>query len=165
VRLRRLTTALALTALTAATPTALFAAPHPAVVHWQVTQAPNKPLKPGAKFNVVVFGTIDPGWHLYALQEPSGGPIATEVALTEGDAADLLHVDESKPKVIPDPVFQLPTGFFENSAAFTLHLQLAPDAAPGAHTLHVLVKYQSCNDRVCLPPHTDTVEVPVIAGK
>jgi thiol:disulfide interchange protein DsbD len=162
---RFLTAALALLFASAATPTALFAAPHPAVVHWQVTQAPSKPLKPGAKFNVVVTGTIDPGWHLYALAEPAGGPIATEIALTEGDAADLLHVDQSKPKVIPDPVFQVPTGFFEGSAAFTLHLQLAPDAAPGAHTLHLLLRYQSCNDRVCLPPHTDTVEVALTTGK
>jgi hypothetical protein len=74
-------------------------------------------------------------------------------------------VEESKPKVVPDPVFQVATEFFENTASFTLHLQMAGDAAPGAHTLHVLVKYQSCNDRVCLPPHTDTVEVPVVVGR
>jgi hypothetical protein len=137
----------------------------PAVVHWAVKEAPGKAIKPGAKFSVTIAGTIDAGWHLYALEEPKGGPIATEVALTDGDAADLLRVEESKPKVVPDPVFQVPTGFFENAASFTLHLQMAGDAAPGAHTLHVLVKYQSCNDRVCLPPHTDTVEVPVVVGR
>jgi len=31
--------------------------------------------------------------------------------------------------------------------------------------LHVLAKYQSCNDRLCLPPHIDTIEIPITAGK
>jgi len=134
-------------------------------VRWLVKNAPAKPIKPGAKFTIIVEAAIDPGWHLYALEEPKGGPTATEIALTEGDATDLLRVEQSKPKVLPDPVFQQPTGFFETTAAFTLHLELAPDAAPGAHTLHVLAKYQSCNDRLCLPPHIDTIEIPITAGK
>ena len=134
-------------------------------VHWQTKDASAKPLKPGAKFTVVLEAMIDPGWHLYALEEPKGGPTATEIALTEGDAADLLRVDQSKPKVLPDPVFQQPTGFFETAADLHPPLQLAPDASPGPHTLHVLAKYQSCNDRLCLPPHTDTLEIPITAAK
>jgi hypothetical protein len=134
-------------------------------VHWTVKAAPAKPVRPGAKFSVTITGQLDPGWHLYALEEPQGGPIATEVALTEGDPADLLRVDEGKPKVLPDPAFQVPTGFFDTNADFTLHLQTARDAAAGPGSLHILVRYQSCNDRVCLPPHTDTVVVPFSIGK
>ena len=25
----------------------------------------------------------------------------------------------------------------------------------------ILVRYQSCNDQVCLPPHTETIAVPL----
>ncbi len=128
-------------------------------VQWQVKTAPAKAVKAGAKFTVTVTGQIDAGWHLYALEEPEGGPIATEIALTDGAPADLIRVEEGKPKVLPDPVFQKPVGFFAGSADFTLHLQLAADASPGPGTLRVLVRYQSCNDRVCLPPRTDTVPV------
>lgn len=130
-------------------------------VQWHVKAAPNKPVKAGAKFNVTITGVPDPGWHLYALEEPEGGPIATEVSLTEGDPADLLRVDESKPKILPDPVTQKPAGFFDGAAEFTLHLAAAKDAATGAGVLRVMVRYQSCNDRMCLPPHTETVQVPV----
>ena len=129
-------------------------------VQWHVKTSPTKPIKPGLKFNVTVTGDLDPGWHLYALEEPEGGPVATELALTEGDPADLIRVEEGKPKVLPDPLFKKPTGFFEHSAEFTLHLQAARDAAPTANALHILVRYQSCNDRICLPPHTDTIAVP-----
>jgi hypothetical protein len=128
-------------------------------VQWHVKAAPGKAVRAGAKFTVTISGQLDPGWHLYALEEPQGGPVATEVALSDGDPADLIRVEEGKPKILPDPLFQKPTGFFEGSADFTLHLQVAKGATAGPGTLHILVRYQSCNDRVCLPPHTDTVPV------
>ena len=145
-------------------PLAAGAAPK-SPIHWHVKAAPNKPVKAGAKFNVTITGEPEPGWHLYALEEPEGGPIATEVSLTEGDPADLLRVEESKPKMLPDPVTQKPAGFFDAAADFVLHLQSAKDAAAGAGMLRVMVRYQSCNDRLCLPPHTETVPVPVTIAR
>ncbi|RXH55515.1 protein-disulfide reductase DsbD domain-containing protein [Granulicella sibirica] len=143
---------------------AAFAAPK-VTVQWRVKAAPTKPVKAGAKFTVVITGQPDPGWHLYALEEPQGGPIATEIALTEGDPADLVRVEEAKPKVLPDPNFQQPTGFFDSAADFTLHLQSARNASADASALHILVRYQSCTDRVCLPPHTETMTVPLTIGR
>ena len=52
-------------------------------------------------------------------------------------------------------------GLMAGSAAFTLRLTLDKNANPGAQILRVLIKYQSCNDRLCLPPRTDAVNVPV----
>ncbi len=127
---------------------------------WHVKGSPIS-AKAGAKIAITVSGQIDPGWHLYALEEPDGGPIATVIGLTEGDPADLLAVNESKPIVIDDPLFHLRTGFFRSMADFTLHLRVDPAAKPGPNPLHVLIRFQSCNDQVCLPPHTDTVEVPL----
>jgi len=127
---------------------------------WHVKTVPST-AKAGTKIAITVSGQIDPGWHLYALEEPEGGPIATVVGLTEGDPADLLSVDESKPIVIDDPLFHLRTGFFRGTADFTLHLRIDPSAKPGPNPLHALIRFQSCNDQVCLPPHTDTVEVPL----
>ena len=134
-------------------------------VQWQIKNPPAKPLKQGAKVSLALTGQIDSGWHLYALEEPTGGPVATVIGLTEGDPADLLRVEEAKPKILLDPLFNLQTGFFETTADFTLHLTLAKDAPLGASALHVLIRYQSCNDHVCLPPHTDTVEVPITITK
>ncbi len=134
-------------------------------VQWHIKASPAKPLKPGAKFNVIITGELDPGWHLYALEEPEGGPVATEINLTDGDPADLIRVEEARPKVLPDPLFRKPTGFFDHSAEFTLHLQAANDASPNANALHILVRYQSCNDRICLPPHTDTIPVPLTIAR
>jgi DsbC/DsbD-like thiol-disulfide interchange protein len=141
-----------------------LAAPKPPV-HWQVKAAPSGAVKPGGRFQVIVAGQIDPGWHMYALEEPQGGPIATEVAIAEGDPADLLRVNESRPEVILDPMFGLTTGLFRQNVAFTLKLQMPRGEAAGPQPLHVLVRYQACNDHVCLPPHTDTVDVPLSVGR
>ena len=137
---------------------AAHAAPKPPV---QWSAKPVLSAKAGAALAVNVGGKIDPGWHVYALEEPDGGPIATVVGLTEGDPADLLRVTEDKPILFSDPLFHLTTGLHRNSVSFTLHLKLDKDAKPGLTPLHVLIRYQSCDDHVCLPPHTDTVEVPV----
>jgi Disulphide bond corrector protein DsbC len=151
--------------LSAACSLTAIAAPMKPPVQWRIKSSPTKPLKPGAKFSVTITGDLDPGWHLYALEEPEGGPVATEIALTDGDPADLIRVEEAKPKVLPDPLFQKPTGFFEHSAAFTLHLQAANSAVAASTALRVLIRYQSCNDRICLPPHTDTVNVPLTLAR
>jgi DsbC/DsbD-like thiol-disulfide interchange protein len=128
-------------------------------VQWSIKSGPAS-AKAGATIALTLAGQIDPGWHLYALEEPDGGPIATVVGLTDGDPADLLNVTESKPILLNDPLFNLQTGFFRSKVNFILHLRVYRAANPGPSPLHILVRFQSCNDRVCLPPHTDTVGVP-----
>ena len=141
---------------TLATTPAFAAAKSP--LHWTA-----KPLtaKPGTRATLTVTGQIDPGWHLYALEEPDGGPIATVVGLTDGDPADLINVTEDKPTTLTDPLYNLPTHFFRDTVNFTLHLKLDKSLPPGPTALHVQIRFQSCNDKLCLPPHTDTLEVPL----
>jgi len=43
-------------------------------------------------------------------------------------------------------------------------VQVATGAA-GAQKLVISASYQSCNNRLCLPPKTVRVEVPVVVGK
>lgn len=143
---------------------AVCAAPLKPIVQWHVKAAP-KAVRAGARFDVTITGDLDPGWHLYALEEPEDGPIATEIALTEGDPVDLIRVEEDEPKMVPDPLFKKPTGYFDHAANFTLHLQADKNAKTGSNQLRVLIRYQSCNDHVCLPPHTDTVSIPLTIGR
>ena len=129
--------------------------------HWTVSKPSTKPLPPGSKFHLQLAARIDPGWHIYALEEPEDGPVATVVGLAEGDLVNLLRVSESKPRMIYDPFFRRQTGLFNDAATFDLELQLPPAALPHDTTLHVQVRYQSCNDKLCLPPHTEMVALPL----
>ncbi|WP_158790809.1 protein-disulfide reductase DsbD domain-containing protein [Granulicella sp. L60] len=135
------------------------------IVAWHIKNPPAKALKPGDRFNLVLSGQIEAGWHLYALEEPPEAAVATIIGLTEGDPADLLHVEEGKPKISLDPLFNVHTGFFTDTTDFTLNLKLAKNAPIGSALLHVLVRYQSCNDHLCLPSHTDTIEVQLATVK
>lgn len=158
--MKRAAPAPALTLLTLLLPAAMLAAPIRPVT-WSVKSAPHGAVQPGMKFEITIAGAIEPGWHVYALTEPDGGPIATQVGLADGDPADLLKVTSDKPKLVMDPSFGMQTGLFLKTVDFTLHLQAPKAGGAGATPLHVLVRYQSCDDHICLPPHTDTVEVPV----
>lgn len=132
-------------------------------VQWQVKAAPHGAVKAGAKFEVGVSGQIDDGWHVYAMEEPDGGPIATQVALADGDAANLLRVAEDKPHMVQDAAFNLQTGVHLKTVAYTLHLQAGTET--GSRPLHVVVRYQSCNENVCLPPRAETIEVPLVIAR
>jgi|SRR6187402_612655 len=129
------------------------------IVVWHINP-PARALKPGVRLNMVLTARIDPGWHLYALEEPPGTSSATLIGLVEGDPADLLHVDEGRPITSFDPLSNVPIRWFSGTADFILSLELAKDLRLGPTSLHVMVRYQSCNDRLCLPAHTELITVP-----
>ena len=59
--------------------TAVAAAQTPVV--WSLERENAQPLKPGSSFTMLVKAEIEFGWHLYAISQPPGGPIPTEVNL------------------------------------------------------------------------------------
>jgi thiol:disulfide interchange protein DsbD len=132
----------------------------PNPVHWSV-QGPAKPVAAGAAFNVMLTAQIEPGWHLYALEEPEGGPMATQIGLSQNDVLRLLDVREPEPRMEPYPALRELTGIFERAAAFTLRVRAPGKAVPRGSVSYILVRYQSCNEQVCLPPHTETLTLPL----
>ena len=71
----------------------------------------------------------------------------------------------SDPQVMQDASFGMEVELYEGEAMFTLPVKVAAGAAPGAQKLVVSASYQSCNNKVCLPPKTVKVEVPVTIAK
>jgi thiol:disulfide interchange protein DsbD len=133
----------------------------PVPAHWTVENLPSHRLAPGATFTLALRAAIEPGWHIYAMEEPDGGPIATEIGLAAGDPVKLLTVDEPEPQPVADPATRQMDGEFSGNATFTLHLRLPSRALPKTTVLHVQARFQSCNDQVCLPPRTVVVAVPL----
>jgi thiol:disulfide interchange protein len=125
------------------------------------SDAKARSLESGESVNVTLKAEIEPGWHLYALDQPAGGPIATTIKVAVGCPFELLgDIRSPKPKTAPDPNFivdgkPLETKYFENSAAFELTLKAKGDVT--AESIAVDVRYQLCNDSFCLPPRTKRV--------
>jgi len=112
----------------------------------------------GQKAAVSLNATIDEGWHLYALDQPSGGPVATTIKTTEASPWKIDGTIASpKPIVRPDPNFTvddkpLETRSYTNEVSFKVPLVSASDAA--VEQISLDVRFQACNDSLCLPPRT-----------
>jgi thiol:disulfide interchange protein DsbD len=134
-------------------------------VAWKLTP-PEAPVKAGARFNVKLLAEVRDGWHLYSLKPMAEGPIATRIWIAEGQPFSLAGAIQSPdPEVVQDPSFGMEVELYEGEAVFTLPVRAAPGAAPGGQKLVVSASYQSCNNKLCLPPKTVKLEVPVTIGK
>src|SRR5436190_8045291 len=127
--------------------------------HWALSsEAAGKNVKKAESIRVQLKAQIDEGWHLYALDQPPGGPIPTTIKISEGSPFSITgDISAPKPIVKPDQNFiidgrPLETKFYERSAVFGLTAQAIENA--DANSLSVDVRFQLCNDKFCLPPKT-----------
>ncbi len=137
--------------------TAWAAPPDP--VTWKLAP-PAKPVKAGAVFQAILTASIEPGWHLYSLKPMADGPIPTRIWVAEGQPFQLAGpVGAEEPLTVQDSALGMEVEMYEGRVAFTLPLQAAGSA--GARKLVVNAAYQSCNNKLCLPPKTVKVELPL----
>lgn len=143
---------------------ALLAAPADPV-SWKLVEGPARPVKAGAKFTVKLVARVQEGWHLYSMKRLEDGPVATRIWLADGQPFQLAGaIRSSPPETLTDPSFNMEVEQYEGEASFVLPLK-ADGAASGTQTLAVQASYQSCNNKICLPPKTVKVELPVVIAK
>ena len=119
-------------------------------------------LRPGQVYKANLTAAIEPGWHLYSLVPAENGPIATRIWLPDRQPFTLSgDITTPEPQRIQDPNFGIEVGFYEGSPQFVLPVRVASGERDGPQTLQVSVRFQACNDRMCLPPRTVKVETPV----
>jgi thiol:disulfide interchange protein len=109
------------------------------------------PVHPGEVADVKVTASIDPGWHLYGL---------TTIAVSGQGISEAGVVAEDPPKHSFDSNFGKEVSFHLNRAVFDVPVRIN---SKDASTLNasVTVNYQTCNDRVCLPPTSKQLVVPI----
>lgn len=122
--------------------------------------------KAGEKITANISASIGGGWHMYSITQGSGGPIPTTIKVTDGVIKSAGGARGSAPKREMDPNFGIMTEFYAGSTSFTVPLVVDSAAQPGTQNVEVKVRYQVCNDKLCLPPKTISVAaaVEIIAG-
>ena len=115
-------------------------------------------VKQGAKAKLVVTAVLDPGWHLYSLNQALP-PRAAKLSLEEGgeflpDGA----VKAPAAKKAFDQNFQIETETYEGTVTFSIPIKAKPDAVVGATKAVAKVFFQVCNDTTCLRPTTKNFE-------
>lgn len=117
-----------------------------------------KTLKSGESFKAKLKAEIEDGWHLYAVEQPTGGPFPTKISIPK-DIPFIIDGKIQSPKPIvkfdlnfPNPADGKPleTKFFEKNAEFDLLLKTLE--AANADSLVVIARFQVCNETLCLPP-------------
>ena len=136
--------------------------PAPNPIAWSFKPPPQKPLGRGETVALRLVADIQPGWHLYSIDQQEGGPIATEISMPPGQPfAFAGAIVGPKPHVIFDQTFGMRVQLYTEKAEFTLPIKIAANAPAGTRTLGVEARYQTCNDTICLPPRTTKVTVPI----
>ena len=100
---------------------------------------------------VYIKATIQNGWHIYGQSVPSGGPIATTVAVKPTKAYTLNGkvVESVKPKSKYEEVFKMNVPYFNNEVVFQQKINLlskVPVKVTGE------VEFMACDKSQCLPP-------------
>jgi thiol:disulfide interchange protein DsbD len=131
-------------------------------VRWSLAAPRDLEVKPGGRFELALTATIDEGWHLYALSQ--GPPvIPTRITVPAGQRFSLAAPPAGPdPRREHDPNFDMETEFYDTSATFTVPILAAPDTPGGRQRAEVHVRFQTCNDRLCLPPRIEKLAVDVM---
>ncbi len=112
----------------------------------------------GTTVNGSLNAAIEPGWHLYALDQPDGGPVKTTIKVAPESPFELTKdVEAGEPQIKPDPNFivddkPLETKFYVDKAEFKIAAKATK--ATIFDKLALDVRFQLCNDTFCLPPKT-----------
>ena len=114
----------------------------------------------GGSGTAKLTASIESGWYMYSITQPAGGPIQTRIALADGPFK-MGVVRGPKPKVKADANFGINTETYSGTAAFTIPFTVATGTPEGPQTLNASIRYQVCNDTVCLPPKTVRSSAPI----
>ncbi|HYI96032.1 MAG TPA: cytochrome c biogenesis protein CcdA [Bryobacteraceae bacterium] len=141
--MRRLTAVVLLTA-------ALLAAQSRNPVLWTAA-VDSGTVAPGGSVSARLIAKMEPTWHIYALTSPAGGPTPTTVKLGDTPLASSIKVYQPKPAVKFDPNFNINVEAFEGEVTFLSVINISEKASEGDAEIPLLLRYQACTDRECLP--------------
>ncbi|HTW63448.1 MAG TPA: cytochrome c biogenesis protein CcdA [Bryobacteraceae bacterium] len=124
-------------------------------VQWALT-VEAKSAAPGSHVLAKFTGTIQPRWHVYSMTTPPGGPNPTTASIAANPAVASFKIYQPKPESKLDPSFGINTETFAEQYPLLIDIELKKDAPAGPADLVANVRYQSCNDTICLPPKRKT---------
>ena len=110
---------------------------------------------PSAEKEVVFKASMEKGWHIFDLNLPEGGPIATSIKINVIQGAELLGKPEASRKPIEqfEKLFDMTIRWYANSVSFVQKIKVNDFAK---FKLSGEVNFQACNDETCLMPTTIT---------
>ena len=113
-----------------------------------------------SKTEAIIYlkATIENGWHIYSLNQKSGGPIKTTVTFDPSkDYTKVGLTTEPKPVVKYEKVFSMNVNYFEKQVIFQQKVKIPK----GSAAVKGKIEFMVCNDSKCLPPDEVSFSVQV----
>jgi hypothetical protein len=111
--------------MSALAPTAFAAKLNP--VQWSLSSDTSL-VAPGESVLLRLNAEIAPGFHLYSLTTPQGGPIRTTIQLDESPIIRQSSVYQPKAERRDDPTFNIPVELFSGKTTFLIPRTLKNEA-------------------------------------
>ncbi|MDR0412855.1 MAG: thioredoxin family protein [Dysgonamonadaceae bacterium] len=99
---------------------------------------------------IVFSTTIEPGWHLYDMNMPSGGPIPTAFVFETLEGAELSGKVTTLAGITTafDDLFGMNISWYDGNPSFTQKITVRN---PAAFSVQGYIDYMTCNDEYCIP--------------
>lgn len=108
--------------------------------------------KGNGEVELTARASIAPGWHLYDVEIPDGGPYPTSLSVDQvkgAVAVGKFTAVNSKLHKGFDKVFEMEIGYFDKEATFVQRFKVTDKSK---FVLKGDIRAQACNDRECTPP-------------
>lgn len=110
---------------------------------------------------LAVQARIEKPWYIYGMRQPEDGPFPLRFRGPAGSGVAVGPVQTPRPRVSYDKGFRARVGKHYDTPSFLVPVRMNRDAPSVA----VEVRYQACNDDICLPPRTVTVHASLTQGR
>ncbi|MDR3061798.1 MAG: thioredoxin family protein [Dysgonamonadaceae bacterium] len=110
-----------------------------------------------ANSEITLKAVIDPGWHLYDMDLPEGGPISTSFSFGTLKGAELVGKVTSNSRFVSkyDRQFDMDLRWYEKSVVFVQKIKVTD---PVNFRITGEVEFMVCDDTQCLPPVSEEFE-------
>jgi len=111
--------------------------------------------------NLIISVDLDDGWHIWGIHNVPDGTVATSIETLDEKIEKSGVVQEPTPIIAFDEGFEMDIPYHEKSLDLIFPVLLIGDLKPSETELKVSVRYQTCNERICLPPKSIDLMIPL----
>jgi DsbC/DsbD-like thiol-disulfide interchange protein len=109
-------------------------------------------LHAGDAVTLIVDVRTAEGWHIYAIDRPTGPALPTEITIELPKGWEWVGTWKSPEPLLEESSSGAPRFVHEGSLAFRRQVRVGRDAPSGPLTLHGTLSYQACDRFSCRPP-------------
>lgn len=111
-------------------------------------------LPPGNQCEILLYVTVQEGWHINANPAMPENFIPTKVTLKSKQKCELVELKYPKARELSLQGFKEPVHTYDGRVAIRGVVTVPITAAGQVDEFELHVRYQACNDQNCLPPTT-----------